>query len=208
MNFIQFREDTYPLGLFSSKQINLMYPGFNNDNLVYWQKKGYIIKIRNGWYCHADFLAVPDHHCLIANNIYSPSYISHQFALNHYGMIPEHILDITSMTTRKTASFSFKGRVLKYYSVKKELFFGYILTEIIVNGMKRNIQMAEKEKALLDMLYSFNFYKTKQDLEYLRLNDYILNTEFDWNKCYQYADRMKVIILENKLKLIQKIYCK
>ena len=42
---------------------------------------------------------------LIANHLYGPSYVSAHFALHHYGLIPERVTEIMSITTRHTRKF-------------------------------------------------------------------------------------------------------
>ena len=205
LNFIQFKESLFPQGLFSTRHVRLFYPDFNSDNLLHWQKKGYIIRLRNGWYCFREFTDITDYNFLVANNIYSPSYISHQEALLFWGLIPEHIVDSTSVTTKKTAIFNFLGRTFKYYSIKPEYFFGYELKEMSVNGLKRNFLMADREKAILDMLYIFDFYKAGQEISELRLNDVVLETEVDWKKMDEYLERFSVKTLEKKIRHIQKM---
>lgn len=205
MNYFEFRDLTYQLGIFSIKQINLIFSGFNKNNLLYWQKKAYLLKLRNGWYCHTDFIKNPEHHFIIANCIYEPSYISHLEALMYYGMIPEHITNSTSITTKKTNSFEILGRNYTYYSIKKEYFFGYSMLEINVNGIKRSVLMASREKALLDLLYNYTFYQTKNDVKNIRLNEIVLEKELNWNKLDNYLERFKVKALDRKIKYLKKI---
>ena len=162
LSYLEFRESLYPQGLFSLGQIHLFYPEFNTDNLVHWQKKGYITRLRREWYCFNEFLKVPEFNFLIANNIYSPSYISHQEALLFYGLIPEHIVDSTSITTKKTKAFTILGKSFKYYSIHPRFFFGYELKEMTTNGFKRNFMIADREKAILDLLYILTFTRPKR----------------------------------------------
>lgn len=201
-----FRDNLLQQGMFSIDSIRLMFPGFNADNLLYWQKKGYILKLRNGWYCFKEFLSLTDHQYIVANNIYQPSYISHQEALAYYGLIPEHIIGSVSVTTRKTAVFNVHGRSYKYYSIKKQYFFGYCLKDIIVNGTKRSFLIADKEKAILDLLYIYDFYRTEQDIEEIRFNEKILKNDVNWNIMEEYLNRFGVITLNKKVKIIKKIY--
>jgi len=42
---------------------------------------------------------------LLANQFYFPSYVSMEYARNFYGLIPERVYQITSVSTRKTARF-------------------------------------------------------------------------------------------------------
>lgn len=208
VSYLEFRESLYPQGLFSINQVRLYFPDFNSDNLLSWQKKGYIIKLRRGWYCFSDFTKVPEYNFLVANNIYAPSYISHQEALLFYGLIPEHIVDSTSITTRKTSVFKVQGKVFKYYSVHPRFFFGYEMKEMIVNGLKRNFIIVDREKAILDLLYIYDFYKTEQDIEDIRFNEAVLENDINWNRMEAYLKRFDIKILEKKVRMIQKIYLK
>ncbi len=122
ISYLEFREALYPQGLFSSAQVKLHYPDFNANNLLHWQKKGYIVRLRREWYCFRELTRLPEFNFLVANNIYAPSYISHQEALLFYGLIPEHIVDSTSITTKKTKSFEIPGKTFKYYSIHPRLF--------------------------------------------------------------------------------------
>lgn len=206
MNFIQFKEALLRQGIFSVDHIRLFFPDFNNDNLLYWQKKGYIYKIRNKWYCFREFTDITGYQYLIANIIYSPSYISHQEALSFYGLIPESIVDAVSVTTRKTANFHFLKRTYKYFSISRKYFFGYELKEMDVNGINRHFLMADREKAILDLLYLYDFYKNEQDIAEIRFNEYLLENEIDWNKMGNYLGRFRNNMLEKKIRILQKIY--
>jgi hypothetical protein len=42
---------------------------------------------------------------LIANHLYGPSYVSLDYALGHYGLIPEAVRQITSVTTRRGKTY-------------------------------------------------------------------------------------------------------
>ena len=206
ISFLQFKESLFQQGIFSVDHIRLLFPDFNTDNLLHWQKKGYIYKLKNKWYCFKEFTAITDYHYLVANTIYAPSYISHQEALLFYGLIPEHIVDSTSITTKKTASFNCLNRTYKYYSICPKYFFGYNLKEILINGISRNFLIADKEKAILDFLYIYDFYKSEQDIAEIRFNEVVLEEEVDWKKMEGYLERFHNKALEKRIMLIQKIY--
>jgi predicted transcriptional regulator of viral defense system len=205
ISFIEFKDALFLQGIFSVNHIRLFFPGFNTDNLLNWQKKGYIYRIRNNWYCFREFTTIADFDYLVANSIYSPSYISHQEALLFYGLIPEHIVDSISITTKKTASFNFLNRTYKYYSINPAYFFGYELKEMIVNGVIREFLIAEKEKAMLDFLYINDFYKDEPDISAIRFNEIVLEREIDWDKLDKYLERFNNNALEKRIRLIQKI---
>jgi predicted transcriptional regulator of viral defense system len=206
LSYLEFREKLYPQGIFSISQIRLYFPDFNSDNLLFWQKKGYILRLRKGWYCFKEFTQVSEFSFLVANNLYAPSYISHQEALLFYGLIPEHIVDSTSITTKKTETFTVLGKIYKYYSIHPKFFFGYLLKNMTVNGWTRNFMIAEKEKAILDLLYLFDFYKTEEDLAEIRFNESALENDIDWQKMDEYLGRFNIKILEKKIRLIRKIH--
>ena len=206
LSFILFKEALLQQGLFSTDHIRLLFPAFNTDNLLHWQKAGYIFRLRNKWYCFKEFLTITDYHYLVANNIYTPSYISHQEALMYYGLIPEHVLDSISITTKKTAKFLSLNRTYKYYSISPKYFFGYELKEMSVNGLKRNFLMADREKAILDLLYIYNIYKTEQDVSELRFNELVLENEVNWRKMENYLRKFNIRTLTNSANLIKKIY--
>lgn len=206
LNFLQFHEAFHHLGIFSVSQVFLMFPDFNSDNLVRWQKKGYIFRIRNKWYCFRDFTHVTGYHHLVANAIYSPSYISHQEALLFYGLIPEHIVDSVSVTTRKTMSYLFQGRTYKYYSISPDYFFGYELKEMNVNGIVRHFKMAGREKAILDFLYLYDFYHTEEEISEIRFNETVLATEVDWIRMDDYVKRFHNRALKRKIDLVKEVY--
>jgi predicted transcriptional regulator of viral defense system len=206
LSFLQFKEALYPQGIFSVNHIRLLYPDFNSDNLLHWQKKGYILRLRNKWYCFREFTTITDFHYLIANAIYAPSYISHLEALLYYGLVPEHIVDSISVTTKKTATFSLLNRTYKYYSISPKYFFGYSLKEMSVNGITRNFLIADREKAILDFLYLYDFYNKEQEIEEIRFNEIVLESEVDWKKMDNYLERFNNKALERRIRLLPKVY--
>ena len=206
LSFLQFKETLFQQGIFSIDHIRLLFPDFNSDNLLNWQKKGYIFKLRNKWYCFREFTTITDSHYLIANTIYSPSYISHQEALLFYGLIPEHIIDSTSVTTKKTASYTCLNKRYKYYSISPKYFFGYCLKKMMVNGIPRNFLIAEMEKAILDFLYFYDFYNTEEDILEIRFNEIVLEDEVNWDKIDDYLGKFNNKALIKRIRLIQKAY--
>jgi len=126
-------------------------------------KDGYIKKIRNGLYAFSNKKESVIHEHL-ALKIYEPSYISLEWALYHYGLIPEMVYNITSVSTKATRKFKNSFGIFIYRNIKKELFWGYKKEE--KSGQVYLI--AEPEKALLDYIY-FNLSKIKNDIDILEL---------------------------------------
>jgi len=115
-------------------------------------KSGLFLKLRNGFYMLKD--SNPSLH-FIANKLYQPSYISLEKALSHYGIIPETIYTITSITTKPTREFKTPKGIFSYQRIKKESFSGYAPKK--TEGL--TILFAEPEKALADYLYFVDLKK-------------------------------------------------
>ena len=72
------------------------------DKLTDLLKKNYLIRIKKGLYIFAkDYRLRPFSLEVLANLIYGPSYISLEYALSYYGMIPERVNRITSICFKR-----------------------------------------------------------------------------------------------------------
>ncbi|MCK7531456.1 MAG: hypothetical protein MZV63_10685 [Marinilabiliales bacterium] len=92
--------------------------------------------MRQGYYAFPDYREQKDFAWYFANRIYKPSYISLHTALSFYGIIPEAVIQITSVSTLKTAIFSNGFGEYSYKNVKDDLMFGYDLQEM--EGSRRD----------------------------------------------------------------------
>ena len=115
MVYQDFRNAFIDQVCFTSNQIYVWYPGFDKNNLGRWVRKRYLIKLRNSFYTFRELLDTPNLTLYVANRIYRPSCVSLHTALAFYGLIPEAVARITSVSTLKTAgiendlgSFSYK----------------------------------------------------------------------------------------------------
>lgn len=123
-------------------------PNFKVHRMI---KEGQLISLKKGLYAVPSeknnvLISLP----LVANHLYGPSYVSLEFALYHYGLIPEYVADITSVCTKRGKTFntdlgrfSYQQLPTKYYSlgirsVKESDTVAYL--------------MASPEKALCDWL--------------------------------------------------------
>ncbi len=84
----------------------------------------------------------------IANLLYSPSYVSFETALNHYGILSQFPYETTSATPKKSKEKIINQKAYSFTHLKKTLFWGYVKQE--------NYLIAEPEKALLDQLYLYS----------------------------------------------------
>lgn len=120
------------------------------NQLYRWQKAGKICVLRKGLciLSAADRKVEPDP-LYVANFIYEPSYVSLEYALGFYGLIPERVKAITSVSTRKTAQFdNILGRFI-YQHIRPEAFRGFSR----VLGGAGFFLIADPEKALADYIY-------------------------------------------------------
>ncbi|MEI6139120.1 MAG: hypothetical protein WCP85_07640 [Mariniphaga sp.] len=203
MNFIEFKNRMFDLGCFNIHQVYAWMPGFDRNNFVRWTRKGYIIRLRQGYYTFPEYKGKPDFAMYFANRIYRPSYISLHSALSFYGIIPEAVVQITSVTTLKTASFTNEFGEYSYKSISADLMFGYNLKPL-ADG--RTLQIAKPEKALLDLLYIYPFYASEKDFEELRLDEDFLLDELDRNLLNEYLLKYENKALENRVKLLLNTY--
>ena len=202
-SFLEFYEKLHPMGCFSVYQARAIFPSFDRNNLRRWVSKGQLLHIKKEWYAFPDFLQTPDSSRFIAGRIYNPSYISLHSALSFYGMIPESVVQITSVSTLKTAKFENAFGQFSYQNVKKELFFGY-KPMLMSTGQSWNL--AHPEKALLDLLYLFPFYRSEDDMLELRLDEDFMTEDFNKERFNEYLAIANSQALEQRAKLLLKTY--
>ncbi len=166
MQFIEFQNKFSVFAVFSQQDILKAVPAFNRIQLDRWEKKGYLKKIKRGFYCFKTRDTTQNFLYIAANKIYGPSYISLEIALKQYGLIPEEIFQVTSVSTKKTTSFETPIGNFSYRQIKPSLYWGYRL----VDFGNQKILFAEPEKAILDYLYLHPQLKTVTDFEGMRIN--------------------------------------
>lgn len=199
MNFQEFRNKWFDLECVSSHQVYTWLPDFDKNNMGRWTKKGLLLKLRNGFYTFPEYKTKSGFAWYIANRIYRPSYVSLHSALAFYGMIPESVVQITSVTSMKTATFSNAIGEFSYKTVRPDLMFGYDIKPITEG---HSFLLAKPEKALIDLLYLYPFYNTKSEIEELRLDmDFIHNT-LNISLLKEYSKQINCKALEKRLKLI------
>lgn len=196
MNFIEFRRKMFDLACFNINQVYAWQPDFNRNNLVRWTNQGLIIRLRQGYYSFPEYLSKADYPFYFASRIYRPSYISLHTALSFYGMIPETVVQITSVTSLKTASFINAFGEYTYRTIKEQLMFGYDLKPL-ADG--RTLAFASPEKSLLDLLYLYPFYDSEQEMIELRLNESYLNDDLNLDLLKEYTSRFVNKALEYRI---------
>lgn len=132
------------------------------------EKSGKIIRLKKGLYVvspkeSGKLLSLE----LIANHIYGPSYISEESALRYFGLIPESVFIVRSMTTKHSKVFENALGKFEYTQCATEYFAIGIRQE-----MKENVSflIATPEKALCDLILNtpnLNLRYQKELISYL-----------------------------------------
>ncbi len=182
MQFIDFQNKLSAYAVFSLKDVSKVIPVFNRIQLDRWEKKGYLKKLKRGFYCFSSLNFTQDFLFYTANKIYAPSYVSLEMALKHYGFIPEEIFQITSVSTKKATSFETSVGNFSYRLIKTSLYWGYRL----VDFGQQKLLIAEPEKAVLDYLYVNSKLKTADDFLGMRINVDEFRTSINLDKFQQY----------------------
>ncbi|MEV4882482.1 hypothetical protein MRBLMN1_000954 [Chitinophaga ginsengisegetis] len=140
-----------------------------NDKINELIKKGELTSIKKGLYVTGPKINIArPEPFLIANHLWGPSYVSMDAALSYWGLIPERVFEISSLTTKiskiyKTSigRFSYMNAPLPYYS------FGIKSVQLTP---KQVVLIASPEKAICDKIITTSgiiLRSSRQVREYL-----------------------------------------
>ena len=124
---------------------------FPRNKIANLEQEGKLIRLKRGMY-----VVSPDisKHLLsteiIANHIYGPSYISMESALRYYGLIPEQVYTVRSMTTNRSKKFENSIGIFEYITVDAKYYSIGITQQVIED--RYTFLIALPEKALCDMI--------------------------------------------------------
>ncbi|MDB5025940.1 MAG: hypothetical protein JWP78_3695 [Mucilaginibacter sp.] len=124
-----------------------------NDKINALKSEGILESIKKGFY-----IAGPKarsgrpENALLANHLLGPSYVSIDTALSYYGLIPERVYTITSMTTKASREFSTPIGLFTYVHLPLPYYsFGLNMVEL---SNEQFAIIATPEKALCDKIIS------------------------------------------------------
>lgn len=143
-------------------------------------EKNYLLRLKKGLYVSSVFVDKTNQRLyleFLANIMRFPSYLSLEYALSEYGLIPEGIMGLTSVTVKSGRIFANPLGTFIYKSLKPEFFFGFKTKDFF--GQK--INMATPAKAIFDFLYLRRMENLKTDLVQTRINWDNL-TKKDWEE--------------------------
>jgi len=154
MDFNQFRKKYSGFPFIKAQEVLISVPKPvqpMRNQLARWKRSGLLIQLKRGIYLlnENDRKVFPSRFFL-ANQIMWPSYVSLESALGHYGLIPESVKDITSVTSKKTVRFKNKVGDFIYQHIKPGGFRGY---RSFKDEAGLDVFIAEPEKAVVDFFY-------------------------------------------------------
>lgn len=207
MTFNELRKKVKDYPIFKLEDVLKWFPEAKRqttlNQISFWEKKGWIESLKKGIYILKE--SEVREPFIVANFIYSPSYISLESGLNYYGIIPDIPFGVTSVTINKTNLFKTESfGTFYYHHIMPDLFFGY---KTILVGRNYSYNIALPEKALFDYLYlkakkvdSFEGF-----IEELRLS---LPKDFNWKSFLKWQG---LVSIRNKtfhqiLKAFQEYY--
>lgn len=150
-----------------------------NDKISELQKAGILQPLKKGIYIAGPSLGgtrLPEP-LLIANHLLGPSYVSTETALSYYGLIPERVYEITSMTTK--ASRKFKTSVGTFGYIKLSLpYYAFGISQATLTE-DQNVLIASREKALSDKVVTTPgvILRSKKDVMSYLLEDLRMDEE-------------------------------
>ncbi|MCG3714248.1 type IV toxin-antitoxin system AbiEi family antitoxin domain-containing protein [Aliarcobacter butzleri] len=147
-------KNALPLSIFSHEMIySLLEKSISNvnekiSNLV---KNGELVRLKKGFYTFSKlYQTKPINLISVANTLYSPSYVSFDYALSYYGMIPERVNEVTSATSKNEKLFDTPIGRFSYKKVSPEAYSLGI--DWVYDDVEGGRFIATAEKALSDKI--------------------------------------------------------
>lgn len=153
LKIMDIREQV-PLDVLDYQQLVSILRGYAKprDRISALLADGDLVRVRKGLYVFGKrYCRAPLSRELLANLIYGPSYVSLDYALGHYGMIPERVADVTSITAGENRRFTTPFGVFSYHSLSPQRYAPGI--QWAGEGDGRYL-MASPEKALVDKVWT------------------------------------------------------
>lgn len=170
-------------------------------------KKGELIRLKNGFFVIADKIQdAPVPYEQIANLLYGPSYLSYEWALSYYGMIPEGVYVVTSASAVESKSYSTPLGVFEYSVLSHQRYVTGITQQ---ENRAGNFLIATPEKALADLVHKKSKQLSSKDLlvdlvEARRIDEEVLKN-LDKSHLAEIAENYRSTAVHNLLNAIGRI---
>lgn len=141
-----------------------------------------LIRLKNGFYLinekitHESVKVIPFEQ--VANLLYGPSYVSMEWALSFYGMIPERVHTITSMTLGRNKEYHTSIGDFSYFTLSSES-YSIGITQKKSPDFVGGFLIASPEKALADTVF-----KTCKNMDKNQLKDELLKSKRIDRECF------------------------
>lgn len=119
------------------------------DKISRMIKKKEIIQVKKGLYVTSPTFGGYLNLKVLANLVYGPSYISLEYALSYWGLIPEKVEEVTSMTNKRNKVFETPVGTFSYKYLENTKFSKGIEWIFDETG---SFLIASKEKAICDRI--------------------------------------------------------
>ena len=163
--------------IYAIEMLNDTFSDYANlyEKIKVEEKNNRLIKIKRGLYSDD----TNENKFLIANILYSPSYVSFETALSFYNLIPERVNVIKSATYKKNKikKYDTKFGNFSYQDINPNA-YPYGINIMDIDG--KRVQIASKEKALIDLISILSPRKSIKEMKQLLFDDLRINEyEFD-----------------------------
>jgi len=165
MKFLEFKKHFDNFNVITHQDVKNAFGNVNASQISLWKQKGYLKSVKKGMYVLTD----SDIDTLLMANELNSSYISLEFALSFYQIIPEIAQAITSVSSNRQEEIENGFGIFYYHKIAPKLFTGFTLIKSTIKK-ERFIKIAEPEKALFDLVYLRADLKNEKDFDSLRLN--------------------------------------
>jgi hypothetical protein len=141
---------------------------------------------------------------LVANAIYTPSYLSFDYALSYYGLIPETVYVYTSATYNKKKKKNYTNALgtFTYRDVPSQV-YPYGIN--IINEGDYSYVIATPEKAICDKLYTLKPVKNKKEMKFLLFNDLRIDNAMFKELNFEDLNILCDIYKSTNMKLLKKV---
>lgn len=172
-------EPVFETGLLLAGEVN---PQDVRRQLTRWTRAGRLYQLRRGVYALAPpFQKTKPHPFVVANQLVRPSFVSMQAALGFYGMIPEYVPVVTSVTTVRPGRWVTPLGIFEYRHLQSSFWRGFCRVQV---SPGQTAFIASPEKALLDLIYLQPGGDTGAYLQELRLQNL---EQVDWKELERLA---------------------
>lgn len=144
------------------------------DKISLMLRRGEIVRIRKGLYVRSREFGGRIEPVEVAGAIYGPSYVSLEYALSVYGIIPEAVRAVTSMTIRRTKAYQTPISSFLYKHIPAGAFSVGVSVE---RRSSVGFMIATAEKAVCDKVACGSGIRTLREIESFVVEDQRMDTD-------------------------------